>query len=404
MFIRLVAESLFIRWRRKLAAVAAVALGTGAATGLLALFLGVGDLVAAELRRFGANISVTAPGATTLAEADLPRIKDNFWKNNILGYAPFLPVETTVNGRSATTVVGTRAADLRSIVQGWKIDGDWMGGPDEAMVGGSLAREMNIRPGDRLKLPDRELTVRGVVTTGGDEERQVLVDLGVAQAIAGKPGRVNSVRISAMVTPEERLGRMLHRDDGSIGAVIRQYRTDPLNVRREVLEELNCTPYPTTVAMTIEDAIPGAEARPIRQVTETEGALLERVRSVFLLLALLAAVAACLGVLAAMTAAVIDRRKEIGLLKALGATDGGVAALILTEAAVIGLVGGALGFGIGYAAARAIGERVFSAPLPIPPALGLLALLVATAISRAGTAWPLRQAVRLEPQRILHEA
>jgi putative ABC transport system permease protein len=132
--------------------------------------------------------------------------------------------------------------------------------------------------------------------------------------------------------------------------------------------------------------------------------VLGRVRGAFLVLAILAAGAGALGVLAAMTSAVIDRRREIGLLKALGATDGGVAALMLTEAAILGVVGGILGFGIGFGAARAIGAAVFASPPPVPPALGLLALLVAVAVALVGTAWPLRAAVRLEPHRVLHEA
>ncbi|MBI2933356.1 MAG: FtsX-like permease family protein [Planctomycetes bacterium] len=403
MFIRLVRESLLVRWRRKLAAVAAVALGTGAAAGLLALFMGVGDLVSAELRRYGANILVTGPGGTTLPESELPGIKDHFWKHQIAGFAPFLPVETTVNGKTAT-VVGTRVADLRTVVSGWKIDGDWMRAPGDAMIGASLARDWNARPGDRLRVGDRELLVRGVVSTGGDEERQVLVDLAVAQAIAGKPGRVKHILVSAVVTPEAELARMLHKDDGTVAAVIRQMRIDPTKVRPEVVERFACTPYPTTIALSIEQKIPGARARPIRQATETEGAVLERVRGAFLLLTILAAVAGGLGVLAAMTASVVERRKEIGLLKALGATDGRVAALILVEAAVIGVIGGLLGLVIGFTAARAIGAHVFATPPPIPPALALLTLLVAVAISLTGVAWPLREAVRMEPKRILHEA
>jgi len=413
MFARLVVESLVNRWRRKLGAVAAVALGTGAATGLLALFLGVGDLLAAEMRRYGANILVDAPGGT-FAEEDLRGVRNHFWKNNVLGFAPFLVVEADVNGRRATvagtwvdreyeTFGETSRAGLATVVSGWRLDGRWMRGADEAMVGAALARDLGVRPGDRVRLDGRELAVAAVFSSGGDEERQMLVDLAVAQAVAGKPGRVSRALVSALVTPEAELAKMLAKGD-TISDVTRQLATDPSKVDPKIVEQFNCTPYPTTIAMHIRRKIPGVEARPIRQATETEGAVLGRVRGAFLVLAILAAGAGALGVLAAMTSAVIDRRREIGLLKALGATDGGVAALLLTEAAILGVVGGLLGFGIGFGAARAIGAAVFASPPPVPPALGLLALLVAVAVALVGTAWPLRAAVRLEPHRVLHEA
>ena len=420
LFLRLVASSLLLRRRRRLAAVSAVALGTGAASGLLAVFLSVGDRLSAELRRFGANLLVTAAGArlgldATLSEADLPKIRDHFWRNNVVGFAPFLRVETEVNGRREAVIgtwtereVGAGEArsrcGLETIASGWKVEGDWMRGPGEAMVGSSLARERGLKPGDRLRVGGRDLVVRGVVSTGGEEERGVLVDLGVAQEIAGKPGRVGRVLVSAVTTPESRLAEQLHEDDGSVGAVIRRLRTDPTKVRPEILESLNCTPYPTSIALAIERSVRGAEARPIRQATETEGAILERVRGAFLLLAAFAAAASGLGVLAAMTANVLDRRPEIGLLKALGATDGRVAALLLTEAAAIGLAGGAAGLAIGALSARAIGESVFGASLGVPASLALLTPLVALAVSLLGTAWPLREVIRVQPRVVLHQA
>ena len=64
----------------------------------------------------------------------------------------------------------------------------------------------------------------------------------------------------------------------------------------EVVERFACTPYATSIALAIERNLPNAFARPIRQATETEGALLARVRGAFLFLAAFAAGAAVLGV------------------------------------------------------------------------------------------------------------
>jgi putative ABC transport system permease protein len=420
LFARLLLRSLLCRPRRRLAEVAAVALGTGAASALLAVFLSVGDRVAAELRRYGANLRVTPAGASlghgaTLAEADLPGVRNHFWRNNVVGLAPFLSVEAEVEGKPAPVVgtwsereIGSGAeacrAGLRTIAQAWKIEGAWMEGPGQAMVGASLARAWGVRAGHRLRVAGREVAVAGVVSTGGEEDAQVFVDLALAQEIAGRPGRIDRVLVSAVTNPEAELADRLSGSGASVASLARRLRTDPAGLPPDVVERFACTPYPTSIAIAIERSVPNAAARPIRQATETEGVALERVRGAFFFLAAFAAAAAVLGVLAAVTADVIDRRSEIGLLKALGASDARVASLFLAEAAAVGLLGGGAGFAIGAAASRAIGTGVFGSPLPVPPSLAVLSLLGAVAAALLGAAVPLREVARVHPRTALHQA
>src|SRR5271165_1866954 len=123
MFGRLVYESFRRQKRRKLLAAIAITLGVGVATAMIAVATDVGDKINRELRSYGANLVVTpqedsldveigganlkpASDGAYLNEADLPKIKGMFWRNNILGFAPMLPVNTSVDG-SNLTLLGT---------------------------------------------------------------------------------------------------------------------------------------------------------------------------------------------------------------------------------------------------------------------------------------------------------
>src|ERR1700758_3048608 len=127
MFVRLVYESFRRQKRRKLLAGVAITLGVGVATAMIAVATDIGDKINRELRTYGANL-VVYPQADTLdveiggvnlkpandgsylKESDLPAIKGTFWRHNIVGFAPLLPVPLQVefNGRAQQVeVIGT---------------------------------------------------------------------------------------------------------------------------------------------------------------------------------------------------------------------------------------------------------------------------------------------------------
>ena len=93
--------------------------------------------------------------------------------------------------------------------------------------------------------------------------------------------------------------------------------------------------------------LPGLEVRPIRQIVYSEGKVLGTIRWLLLSLTILILVIIALCVMATMTAIVLERRKDIGVMKALGAADALLMRLFMMEGASLGLVGGALGYGVG---------------------------------------------------------
>src|SRR5204863_271480 len=101
----------------------------------------------------------------------------------------------------------------------------------------------------------------------------------------------------------------------------------------------------------------------IRRVAEGQGAVLSRASGLMALIAAMAALAAALTVTSATMTGILERRTEIGLLRAMGAGGGLVVGLFLSEAALLGLAGGLIGAAGGAWLARIISAGVFGAPV-----------------------------------------
>jgi len=366
MFLRMILESVRRRPKSRAATLLSIALGAGAASGLVLILIGVGDRISEELRRHDANIEIR-PRDEPLRESDIARIQDGFWSKQVLFTLPELRLE-----RSGYVLVG-RDPDPR-----WSVDGS-----PGVLAGVSLGI-----PAGAVVDVGRPLTVTGVVSTGGEEDAQILIPLHAAQEIAGTPGRVSRFLVSAVTTPET--------DE------FRRFNLKEKKFSEAQIERMMCTPFPSNVARDL-GAVMDADARVIRAVADNEGAILRKIDGVVGILAAAAVLAACLSVLATMTASVVDRRKEVGLLKALGATNVAVAALFLGEALLLALPGSLLGYLIGLAAAKSMSAALFGSAVPGSAVVYLVTLATALLITALGVAWPLRRAVALEPQQVLHE-
>jgi putative ABC transport system permease protein len=139
----------------------------------------------------------------------------------------------------------------------------------------------------------------------------------------------------------------------------------------------------------------------VRRVAEGEGRILTRVSALMWLVTLAALVAAALAVGATSATTVLERRTEIGLMKALGAGRGMVGAFFLAEQFFLAVIGGGIGYAAGIVLARRVGERVFGvAPeqrlILLPVILGL-----AAAVALVGSLAPLRRAAELDPAPVL---
>jgi putative ABC transport system permease protein len=426
MFLRLVSDSFTRRPRHKLLTGAALALGMAVATAALSVALDVGDRLAREFRSLGANLVVTpqadslpleiggvdyrpANAGAYLPESDLPKLKTIFWHNNIMAFAPVLELQAGVlpmgGNRFDANLIGTWAEHAVPLAEGgtfrtgvlktnpwWRIEGRWFSESSrECVIGVEFARKNGVKIGDRLSLATGGVTmipspemVTGIVATGGAEDNAVIIPLERAQLLADKPGQYRKLYVSALTKPLDEFGRR-----------------NPDTLTPAEYDRWYCTPYISSIALQIQQVLPGADVRVIRRVAEGEGQILTRVRTLLWLVTFAALLAAALAIGASSAASVIERRTEIGLMKALGAGSGIVGFLLAAEQLLLALVGGALGYGLGILLARLVGQKVFGAA-PQPSIFVLLVVIaLAAAVTLLGSALPLRRASRYEPAPIL---
>lgn len=426
MFARIVSHSFIRNPRRKLLTAAALAVGMAVATATLTVALEVGDRMAREFRSFGANLLVTPQSDTLpleiggvdyrpvdegayLNEKDLGKLKTIFWRHNILGFTPFLDVPTLVTGTSLTntTLIGTWyehevpvpdgttfKTGLSATHPSWKVRGRWFrDGANEAVVGAALAARDpdGFAIGKTIQVTRSEsanvawnLVVTGVVSTGNAEDNAIFVPLSFAQQYSGHEGQFRQLFVSALTKPADWLADR-----------------DPRSLTPAQYDQWFCSPYISSISYQIEHVLPGTDVRAIRRVADTEGRILSRVSTLLWIATLAALVAAGLAVGATSAAAILERRVEIGVMKAIGATNTAVATLFLTEHLTLALMGGAVGFVLGTALARLLGATVFGTPtapqfILLPIVLGLAAL-----VALISGLIPLRRAAHFDPAPIL---
>ena len=459
MFVRLITDSFTRQPRRKLLTTVTLALGTAIATATLTVALDVGDRLAREFRSLGANLLVT-PEADTLpleiggvdyrpvdsgaflSEAQLGKLKTIFWRNNVIGFAPFLDLPIAIssvtsvgNGAylksylnhndpvlrtslictwfrnimqhyitrrlllAVATLIGTWyrhsvpvpngggvfSTGVASTNPGWQLEGRWFSDDSaEAVLGSNLARRGGIKTGQMLEIragdARSQLIVTGIISTGGQEDDAIVAPLPIAQRLSGKAGQYRRLLVSALTKPEDAFSQR-----------------DPKSMNSVEFDRWYCSPYISSISRQIQEQLPGVSVRPIRQVAEGEGQILSRVQALMWLVTFAALLAAALAVASTAGTTVLERTAEVALMKALGARRRLVGAFFLGEQWFMAIVGGSLGYVGGLGLAYVLGQRVFG----VSPSTRLILLPVilglAAAVATAGSLLPLRRVMQLDP-------
>lgn len=428
MFLRMIKGTLTRQWKKMVMIAFTIMLGSSLATAMLSVMMDVGDKVNQELKTYGANITVVPKESSILSdlydveggetsdsaylrEDELGNIKTIFWAFNIVDYAPFINASATLNDGTDVTVVGSwfnhhmslptgeqLDAGINSLRSWWEItDGDWLdeqadGDTDYAMVGSELAKKEGLNVGDTFKISgtvsDIEYTVKGIFDAGGDEDDQIFVQLNSAQALDGLDGKIASIEVSALTTPDNELAQKAAKDPSSL--TIAQYET------------WYCTAYVSSICYQIQEVISDSVASAVRQVADSEGAILEKTQLLMVLITILSMIGAALGICNLVTASVMERSQEIGLMKAVGAQNGAITGLVLTEIFITAIIGGAVGFGVGVGFAQIIGQTVFGSAIAIRAMVIPMVIVLVVIVTLIGSIPAIRMLLRLQPAEVLH--
>ena len=378
MFGRLLLQ--LLRGSRSRLAVALIAIVGGAAviSALLNLNLDVGSKLTQEFRSLGANVVIAPrqPQGSTQATTNVigspsaPGLMDEnavveqlkSVKTAQIVVAPSLYVIAQAE-KTPVVVAGTWLDEAQRLSPTWKIEGNRVGSRDDqehALVGRNVARELHLAPGNEIALDylgrKAKLTVAGIVDSGDSEDNQVFMNLAAAQQLSNLHGQIGLVQLNV--------------GGGS----------------KNVAD----------AAAKLAAALPEYDVHPIRQVTAAEGALLGRLRLLIFSMVVLILVLTSLCVLATMAALAIERREDVGLMKALGGSISRVVGLFLAEVGVLGAVGGAIGCVLGMVITRWMGHRVFEATISMRWEIIPLTIALMIAVALAGAS-PLRMLGNVKP-------
>lgn len=455
--IRMVARSLARQIKKRVLIAIVVCLSACVSVAMLSVVYDVGDKINAELSSYGSNIIVqpksnavvndlyasrtksgysnsqTLQTSQTLADAesqestaflkesDAAKIKMIFWAFNITNFAPKLTIyanlkanlkanssaESAKSANSVVPIVGTwfnrklalasgetTVVGVRGMRSWWKmLEGRFPRDfKHEAAVGTNLAKSHNLKVGQRIKLTrsGRQISLKivGIYDSGDSDNNAIYADSSQAQRIANKPNMVEAIEVKALTTPENDLARKAAKN--------------PAALSQEEWETWYCTAYPSSITYQIEEVIPGAVAKQVRQVSAMQGSVLNKTRAVMVLMTALSLVAAAVAVANLMAAAISERSGELALLKALGARDGAVARLMLMETAVIACAGALIGMIAGFGVAQVIGFSVFGSAISLRPMVFVLVfvLLAITVLAAAGSS--IRSILHVRPAEVLH--
>ncbi len=377
-----VLKQMIVRGRGRLAvALVALVSGATASAALLNLEIDAERKFTRELRTLGPNYLVRSavpagasdePGAVFSEEALEPLLRAARG-----GDAPGMELAPSLylivrspGGETSLVLAGTWLDEYPRIAPWWSVNGTWVKDRENSsacLVGQQAAAKLRVRPGSSLELHYGErasaLRVAGIVSTGGAEDDQVFTNLAVAQQLAGLPGKISVAEVSVPGSP------------------------------REAEKQ----------AAQLAPQLAGLEMRPLRQIAEAEGQLLARVQDLLFWSVGLILVLTALCVLATTLALAVERRADVGLMKALGGQMTRIVRLFLVEAGLLGAAGGMTGAVIGTVLSAWIGRQVFGTATSVRVEVIPLILAVMVAVALLG-ALPLRLLSHVRPGTVLRES
>lgn len=365
--------SLLRRRMRMLIALIAVAVGATIISGMVTVYREVPQQLGREFRAYGANLLIIpANDSATFNLEKISEVREVLSGNEVIGAAPFLYERLEINKQYILTG-GTDFAELQKVSPYWQIEGAYpTEGEREVLIGAQLAKifspyepteiigqEVTISAGEGTAM--KKYVVSGIVSTGGKEEDFAFMNLADLQAIVDKPAQVSVAQFSVVAEGDSL---------SSIGAKISK-------------------------------SVEGIQPQLVQQIANSEFNVLSKLQVLVLIVTAVVLLLTLICVSTTMMAVVTERRKEIGLKKALGAANENIVREFLGEGCLLGAFGGLFGSGLGYLFAESVSLQVFGRGIYFSVSIAILSIVLSIIVTGAASLIPVRIATAVDPAIVL---
>ncbi|MFC2593555.1 MAG: ABC transporter permease [Fretibacterium sp.] len=392
MYLKMVVSSLVRRSSRLIVAVLAIAIGATTLSGLVTIYYDIPRQLGREFRSYGANLVLLPRGDAKILRGDLEAVRRIIGGDRIVGMAPYRYQTVKIN-EQPYIIAGTDLDEARKNSPFWYVEGEWgtKDSPDQVMVGKEIARTLNLSLGDDFVVKgvkygqsavaskqtfsaeenvkkdigtqyfSRKLYVRGIITTGGAEEGFIFTDADMLNELIGDEFRSDVVECSVMA------------DAAGLG----------------------------TLSSAIESELPSVQPRAVRRLTQSQDIVLGKLQALVYLVTIVVLLITMISVYTTMMAMVAERKREIGLKKALGAENGLIIGEFLGEGVLLGFIGGALGVLLGFEFAQQVSLSVFGRAIHFQWLLIPITIAVFIAITILASILPVRKVMDIHPAIVL---
>ena len=379
MFFRMIFASLMRRRSRMIVALLSIAIGATILSGLVSIYYDVPRQMGAQFRNYGANMILT-PTDGSFTSSDIKAARGAVPSDELVGTAPYRYENVRIREKPVVAA-GTDPAGVKATSPYWLInDGEWFENSGELLVGANIADAFRLKAGDKIEVsytPEsqqsaaadnkvvedniREFTVAGILKTGGSEEDYVYMAMSDLEALTGISDKIDLAEMSVSATSDKLKG---YADE-------------------------------------IDRIVPSVNASLVKRVTASEATVLTKLQALVLLVTVVVLALTMICVATTMTAVVAERRKEIGLRKAIGASDSSIIKEFMGESMLLGLLGGAIGSVLGFVFAQQVSLRVFSSSISFRPLLVPVTIIVSMLVTGASSIMPIRSATEIDPALVL---
>ncbi|RFD79762.1 ABC transporter permease [Gardnerella vaginalis] len=414
MFITMLFSAVFRRKSRAVMAVIATLVGAATLFCLAAICIVVPQQMSDEMRAYGANIIVTpieGEWKNGIDRAMVLHTNDMVIAKGAMRSATYRYENVRINA-APYVLAGIDVRSVKSLNKHWNVDGSWPSGGN-VMVGRDVASAMGLKIGSRIAIAYRssdntdgshkpaeksasKSANQSANQSAQNSSQQKLVEGRVSTDIMDTHG--TTFRVCGILDTGGAEDSMLYALNADVNTLI--------GVKRgaDVIAYSSSAPSVDAVVRSINDMTSmRVRAQQVTKVTAADTGIVTMLRSLFWIVSLVVLVLMMVGVSTTISSIVQQRRNEIGLRKALGASAKSIGVEFTAEAGLYGFVGGVAGTAVGYVFARLLAAMVFARDLGVNWWLVAFSVAFSIIASCVAALPPVLRASKIDPAIVLRE-